>query len=347
MTEPAIFDGHNDALFRLSAAGGVPALDAFREGNAMALDLPKMRAGGFAGGLFAIYVNSPGALGVEDPPGPYDHALPPPLDPAGAEMETLVQAGLLVEFDRRGDLTLCRTAAEVRGAMAAGRIAAMMHLEGADGIGADLALLDRLHDMGLRSLGPVWSRPTIFGVGVPNRFPAGPDIGPGLTDDGLRLVRRCNELGVMIDLSHLNEAGMRDVARTSRAPLVATHSNPHRLAPHARNLTDEQLAMIRDSDGMVGVNFCCAFLRADGRRAADVPVTRVVEHLDALMDSLGDTRVGLGSDYDGALMPEAIATAADLDALRDAMRARGYDDALMARLCHGNWLAALERTEAA
>ena len=342
--DPPVFDGHNDTLLRLTEAGGPVALDAFASGGPHALDLPKARAGGFAGGLFAIWVPSPGALGVEDPPGPYDHPLPGALDRAGAETWTLAQAELLVEMDRRGDVALCRTAAEIRAAMAAGRLAAVMHLEGADGIGADLALLDTLHGMGLRSLGPVWSRPTVFGVGVPNRFPAGPDIGPGLTEAGQALVRRCNDLRIVIDLSHLNEAGMRDVARISTAPLVASHSNPHRLSAHARNLTDDQLAMIRDSDGLVGVNFCAAFLREDGRRSADIPVERVVEHIDALMESLGEDRVGLGSDYDGALMPEALKTAAGLPALRGAMRARGYPEALMAKICHGNWLALLERT---
>jgi membrane dipeptidase len=204
-------------------------------------------------------------------------------------------------------------------------------------------MLYRLHDLGLRSIGPVWSRSTIFGHGVPFRYPSGPDIGPGLTEAGERLVKRCNELGILIDLSHMNEAGFRDVAKLSTAPLVATHSNAHAICPHARNLTDEQLRIIADSDGMVGLNFATAFLRPDGRMIPDVAFETMLRHLDHLIGILGETRVGLGSDYDGAVMPEALATAAGLPALQEAMRQHGYDDTLQRRLMCDNWLSALER----
>ena len=88
---------------------------------------------------------------------------------------------------------------------------------------------------------------------------------PRLTQAGKDLVRECNALKIMLDLSHLNEAGFWDVARISVRPLVATHSAAHAICPHARNLTDRQLDAIAESDGMVGLNFGCAFLRADGR----------------------------------------------------------------------------------
>ena len=100
--------------------------------------------------------------------------------------------------------------------MATDRIAGVMHMEGAEAIGPDLDALHLFHEMGLRSLGPVWSRPTIFGHGVPMDFPGTPDIGPGLTEAGKDLVRLCNALGIMIDLSHLNEAGFDDVAALLR-----------------------------------------------------------------------------------------------------------------------------------
>jgi membrane dipeptidase len=84
----------------------------------------------------------------------------------------------------------------------------------------------------------VWSRPTIFGEGVPMKFPGSPDIGGGLTEKGNDLVRLCNELGIMIDLSHMNQAGFEDVVKISNRPLVASHSNAHALCPSPRNLTD-------------------------------------------------------------------------------------------------------------
>ena len=124
-------------------------------------------------------------------------------------------------------------------------LAAVLHIEGAEAIDANFELLDVLYAAGLRSLGPVWSRPNAFGHGVPFRCPSSPDTGPGLTDLGKALIGACNRLRILIDLSHLNERGFWDVAAISNAPLVATHSNAHAISPHSRNLTDRQLAAIR------------------------------------------------------------------------------------------------------
>jgi membrane dipeptidase len=219
-----------------------------------------------------------------------------------------------------------------------------MHMEGAEAIAADLDALYLFHDMGLRSLGPVWSRPTVFGHGVPFKFPGDPDIGPGLTEAGKDLVRLCNELGIMIDLSHMNRAGFEDVANLSTAPLVATHSNVHALCASPRNLTDRQLDRIRETGGMVGLNFSTSFLRADGMGGADVGLDQMVRHIDYLVEKLGEGHVGLGSDFDGCTVPEAIKDVTGVPGLFDTLRAHGCDDALLARLAHGNWLDCLDRS---
>ena len=137
---------------------------------------------------------------------------------------------------------------------------------------------------------------------------------------------------------------MADVAAISDAPLVATHSNAWAVCPHARNLADRQLDMIRDSDGMVGVNFATAFLRPDGRMDDDTGLDAILRHLDHLLDRLGDTRVGLGSDFDGAMVPKPLHDCAGLPRLLAAMADHGYDDALIARIAHGNWLRVLRLT---
>src|SRR5438067_4729177 len=100
-------------------------------------------------------------------------------------------------------LTIARRADE----FVPGRVTAIMHLEGADPLAPDLSDLDRWYDRGLRSIGLVWSRANAFAEGVPFRFPGSPDTGPALTDAGRRLVQACNEKGILVDLSHLNEAG--------------------------------------------------------------------------------------------------------------------------------------------
>jgi len=350
MTDPLpFFDGHNDFLLRLQQEPGRRNdlwLGSTGTGH---LDLGRMKQAGFSGGLFAIYVPSPSqgldymALMRQSP---FEVPLPALLMPDVAQPVALAMAGLLHWMERAApdDFAVCRSAAAVRATFGSGRIAAVMHMEGAEAIGADLDALYLFHDMGLRSLGPVWSRPTIFGHGVPFKFPSTPDTGPGLTEAGKDLVRLCNELGIMIDLSHMNEAGFNDVARLSDAPLVATHSNAHALSNSARNLTDRQLDQIRESKGMVGLNFAVGFLRADGMGTSDVGLDVMVRHLDYLIDRLGEDHVGLGSDFDGCTVPDPIKDVTGVPALFAALATHGYDAPLLAKLAHGNWLACLARS---
>ena len=288
-----IFDGHNDVLLRLHLRGGADAVTAFLQGEEKGhLDLPKAQAGGFAGGLFAMFVPSPPRkerAGGETPSHvspsqqtpPQDSGVvvgndpaPPAVDGAEAQRVVFAMASLLYRIEREfeGRVRVCRNAGDIESCLAEDVLAAVLHIEGAEAIDANFALLDVLYAAGLRSLGPVWSRPNAFGHGVPFRCPSSPDTGPGLTDPGKALVGACNRLRILLDLSHLNERGFWDVADISDAPLVATHSNAHAISPHSRNLTDQQLAAIGKSGGLAGVNFATSFLRPDGRHDRDTPV---------------------------------------------------------------------------
>lgn len=350
MTEQiGVFDGHNDFLLRLLRdPGRRDEIWLSGEGKGH-LDLPRMKAGGMIGGFFAVYIPSPAGTALADmdkamASPPYHLPLPPPVPYAHAVPVAAAMIGQLMWMERTGTLSICRSVADLRAAVAAERIAAILHFEGAEPVDEDLDILHLWHAAGLRSLGPVWSRPTAFGHGVPFRFPSGPDTGPGLTDAGKRLIRECNQLRIMIDLSHLNEKGFDDVAAISDAPLVATHSNAHAVTPLTRNLTDRQLDMIRDTDGMVGLNFGNIFLRPDGRAELLRDWEPVLRHLDHLIGRLGEDRVGFGSDFDGTQIPAGIGDAAGLPDLMAALRAHGYDDALLRKLGHQNWFALLART---
>ncbi len=328
-------------------AGGRPAVAGFTEGRDGHIDLPRAAKGGFGGGFFAIFVPSPATQEErrEEMVNPsYDVPLPEPMDQGEALKVAVAQAALLLELEAQGALRICRSVADIRACFAEGKLAAIMHMEGAEAIDPDFLVLDVLHAAGLRSLGPVWSRPTIFGHGVPFRFPSTGDIGPGLTPKGLELLKICNEKRIVFDMSHLNEAGFWDVAKHSNAPLIATHSNAWEICNHARNLTDPQLEALGASGGMVGLNFACAFLRADGQMKPDVPVEQMIRHLDHMIEKAGEDCVGIGSDYDGAMVPEGIGDVAGLAVLIGAMRAAGYGEALIEKLAHGNWLRVLERT---
>ena len=173
---------------------------------------------------------------------------------------------------------------------------------------------------------------------MPFGFPGSPNQGPGLTNEGKNLIQECDQLGILIDLSHLNEAGFWGVAKHSCKPLVATHSNAYSVSPHSRNLTDRQLAAIAETKGIVGVNFAVAFLRPDGQANENTDLGIILQHLDHLIEHLGEDGVALGSDFDGTTVPKDIKDASGLPKLRKAMRDHGYNKDLIEKICNKNCL---------
>ena len=335
-----IFDGHNDALSRLWCSGGDPVATFARdEGH---INQPAAKAGGFGGGLFALYspqtrarFNFAGFRGGSMP-------LAAPMEQGPALQSVMAEIGIARRLHDTGALTLCTTVPQIEAAMDAGGIAAVLHLEGAECIDRELLVLDALHALGLRSVGPVWSRPTIWGDGVPFGYGRDGDTGPGLTDNGRRLVARCAELGMVVDTSHLTMKGFWDIGAMG-LPLVATHSNAWDLCQTTRNLTRAQMRAVGESGGMVGLNYATVFLSAQGWESGRATLDDCLRQLDALIEGAGEDHVGLGSDFDGAPLPDGLPSCAALPALLDAMRAHGYGEALVEKLAAGNWLAFLRR----
>ncbi len=340
-----IFDGHNDVFLRLwlkkTATGAVDFVDGDGEGH---LDLPRMRVGGMAGGFFAIF--SP-----PEPDDPHDDEdMNPPYAGALSQGKAARSANGMLDLRdaivvrAQGAVSLCTSVGDIETAIAKQSLAVITHIEGAEAIKPDLSNLQNFYDRGLRSLGLVWSRPNVFGVGVPFRFPSSPDTGRGLTTEGETLVRECNRMRIMVDCSHLTERGFWDVVRVSNAPIVATHSNAHFVSTSSRNLTDEQLKAIGASGGMVGLNFATGFLRADGRWTSDTPADVMIRHLDHMIACAGEDCVGLGSDFDGARIPGFIKDATGLLALVAAMEKAGYGAALIEKIAWRNWMRVLRLT---
>ncbi|WEA60928.1 dipeptidase [Rhizobium sp. BJ04] len=341
MAEIDVFDGHNDAVQFIAeyTSSGRDFLSRSESGH---LDLPRAREGGLAGGLFALHA------GPERQPendliiteNGYEVIYAETVDPAYARRQIEAQRLALEILIRRSDgrMRMAVDVEEIAAARAEGAFAVVLHMEGAEAVDGEFDYLHGLHAAGLRSLGPVWSRPNIFGSGVPFAYPRSPDTGPGLTEIGKELVRTCNRLGIMIDLSHLNEKGFWDVAALSHAPLVVTHGCAHAICPSTRNLTDRQLDAIRDSDGVIGFNLSVNDVRADGHLKDDTPLEAVARHIDYLVNRVGEDRVALGSDFDGAVIPRAIKDASGLPHLFDAMRNLGFDKQGLAKFAFDNWL---------
>jgi membrane dipeptidase len=332
----AVFDGHNDAL---TTDDHALIADGRPDGH---LDLPRMRAGGVRGAIFSVFTRSARrAREVQVPrdDGVVEFESASPVEHTVAAADASAVAGRLLALERAGRVRLARSGADLDRAQddEAGPPAAVLHLEGAEAVDPGLEALDLWYGAGLRSVGPVWSRPNAFAHGVPFVSPSSPDIGPGLTDAGAALVRRCGELGILIDVSHLNEAGFWDVARIDAGPIVATHSGVHTLCPTSRNLTDAQLDAIGASGGLVGIVFACSFLRPDFADDADTPLSLIAEHARYVADRIGPEHVALGSDYDGATIPAPLGDVAGTPKLLEALAAAGFDEGELQQLAWGNW----------
>ncbi|MFT4040548.1 MAG: dipeptidase [Thermomicrobiales bacterium] len=349
-----VFDGHNDTLLDLP----ISKRTFFERSETGHLDLPRAREGGLGGGFFAVFIRDPEEVEAAATADPAELAttissrylsadnFPPQMGLAYAQREAMAMVARLLRLEREsaGQAKIVRSAREIRQCLEDGTFAMELHFEGAEAIDPEFDALEVYHDLGLRSLGITWSRPNRFAHGVPFQYPASPDTGPGLTELGKELVRQCNALRIMIDLSHLNEAGFWDVATLSDAPLVATHSNAHGICAATRNLTDKQLDAIRASEGLVGLNYNCGFLSPTGERGSNLELGVMVDHLDYLIARLGDDKVALGSDFDGATMPDNLKDVSLQQNLLEAMRERGYDEATIRKVAYENWLRVLELT---
>lgn len=340
-----VFDGHNDVLLRLwhnGKKGGDPVAE-FVDGTAQGhIDVPRAKAGGLAGGLCAVYIPS-GDLILQEPDenGHYVTPLAAPLQRQPSLDIAMEKLAIAYRVERAGGWKICRSTADIRKAMNEDIFAAVLHMEGCEGIDEDLDALEVFYAAGLRSLGPVWSRHNAFGHGVPFAFPMSPDSAPGLTDAGFELVKRCNQLGILIDLAHITEKGFWDVAKTSDQPLIASHSNAHALTGVARNLTDVQMDAIKERNGLVGLNYAVTMLRPDARDDAKTPLSDMVRHIDYMVERMGIDCVALGSDFDGATVPADIADAAGNQNLVAALKAAGYSEVELAKICRENWLRVL------
>jgi len=350
-----VFDGHNDVLLALYMPDYDPAWGKPRSFFELAdrghLDMPRAEKAGFAGGFFAVWIAPDPTSRKPDLRHPGEHdvmasTLPPAIDHSYAIRLAMAMTGTLfrLEEESKGRLKVVRNVDELRTCIETGVMAAILHFEGAEMIDPQLNALEVFYRAGLRSLGLAWSRPNAFCEGVPFGFPSSPDTGPGLTGPGKELVKRCNELGIMIDLSHLNEKGFWDVAKLSKAPLVATHSNVHKLTPSPRNLTDRQLDAIRDSDGIVGVNFSVAFTRKDGKRDPNTPLERYARHFEYLSKRMGPEHVAFGSDFDGTTIPNEMGDVTGLLKLVQVLRDHGFSESDLRKFGYENWLRVLRST---
>ncbi|WEK56116.1 MAG: dipeptidase [Candidatus Cohnella colombiensis] len=187
------------------------------------------------------------------------------------------------------DVMLVRTREELELAWQSGKLGAMLSLEGAGAIQGQLWVLQLLHRLGLRLLGPTWNHANWACDGAME------PRGGGLTKAGVQLIKECESLGIIIDVSHLSVRGFWDVAELTTRPFIASHSNVRQLKEHPRNLSDEQIKVIIQRQGIIGVTFVPTFLKNKEQTTID----DVLRHVEAICQLGGVNHVAFGSDFDG------------------------------------------------
>ena len=343
--QSVIFDGHNDLLTRLWLSAAADPVHDFIHGTLPGhLDLQRCQKAGWMGGLFSIflppyaYVKNNHSEKLSNPTNS-DFKSQEIVDICCAQLELAQQ----LQARSDGQIQICTSLAQIQACQQNQQLAIVLHLEGAEFLAIKPELLDVFYEAGLRSIGPLWNRKSLFGDGLNASFPHSPDIGSGLTTQGKDLILECRKKHMLIDVSHMNERAFWDTLEIIDQPIVATHSNAHVLCQQARNLTDRQLAAIKKNGGMVGVNFDVAFLRTDGQRNTQTSLDVIVDHLDYLIDRLGEDHVGFGSDFDGCLLPDELSDISQISMLIERMQQRHLSDALIEKITSKNWFAVLDK----
>lgn len=240
-----------------------------------------------------------------------------PADGMWAQCQRMHDFFLREMADNANIVRHCRTGGEVDVTVVEGKVAALLSIEGADLIDCDVHKIETVSGWGVRLLNPVWNRANVLSgtnAEEPER---------GLSAEGRDFIHVLEEHEIYPDVSHLSDAGFWDLVRMAKRPIVASHSNARAVCPHRRNLTDDQFRAIRDLGGVVGLNLYLDFV---GQPTMDA----LAAHVEHFLNLNGEKTVCLGGDLDGC---EALAAGMtgmqDAPKLYDALKARGYSEALL------------------
>jgi len=211
----------------------------------------------------------------------------------------------------------------------------ILGLEGADPLGNNLKFLPAFYELGIRLITLTWSRKNMFGEGVQKNV--GINEGEGLSQLGKQLVAAMNELGIVVDVAHLNRKGFQDVVKHSKSPFIASHTCAYSLVEHERNLSDEQIKQIAESEGCIGITFVPEFLVPNPKKEP-ATIEHVIEHLVYMVDLVGINYVGLGSDFDGIDgAPIGLENASKFKELPSHLKEKGFSKNDVNKIMGENW----------
>lgn len=226
----------------------------------------------------------------------------------------------------------CRSAADMEAAWAAGKHAAFLAIENGTPIAGDLSRVKVLADQGVRCVTLVWNGDYEIGSGHSTE--------KGLTDFGKAVIPELEKNGILVDVSHLNDAGFADLLTVAKKPFVATHSNARSVCGHKRNLTDDMIREMVKRDCLIGLNYFVKFLEEDGVVESLDSLYRHIEHF---FDLGAQHNLALGSDYDGATLPECLNTPTKAAGIYEYLLSRGMSEELAQGIMYQNALNFLRK----
>ncbi len=357
LTAAPVLDGHNDLAWELRTRSEPVDLSQDLSATGLHTDIPRLRAGGVGAQFWSVWIPC---------------GTPDPVTVTLEQIDAVY--GLLARYP--DDLALARSADEVDAAIASGRVASLLGMEGGHQIGGSLGVLRMMYRLGVRYLTLTHNDNTPWADSATDK----PEHG-GLTDFGRDVVREMNRLGMLVDLSHVAASTMHDALDVSTAPAFFSHSSARALCSHPRNVPDDVLTRVRDTDGVVLVTFVPGFLTEEchawmdemvaeearlgavdpGVGGSDRPgvqdwlrahprppcaVADVADHVEHIREVAGVRAVGLGGDFDGIVRtPDGLPDVSGYPALIAELADRGWSVPELAGLTSGNALRVLRETE--
>jgi len=306
-----IADGHCDSLGDYSS--GKRELKVSEKGH---WDLAKARRGNIGLQFLAAFIESK-----------YKPYL------AGWRGLQLLEAGLRFIEENREDVFLIKSKNDLDKLGNTNSLGIILHVEGGEILGQSIFMLDIIFRLGVRSLGLTWNERNALGDGVGET-----SSNSGLSGFGIKVIERMDKLGMLVDVSHLNERGFWDVLEKSSKPVIASHSCARSICNHPRNLNDEQICALAAQKGVIGVNFCVDFLNEGGSACID----DVIKHICYISEKAGVDSVGFGSDFDGIpYPPKGLESAEMFPILQDRLALCGFSQTEIEKICHGNFVRVL------
>jgi membrane dipeptidase len=284
--------------------------------NSHSVDIEKLKKGNCLAQTFALYVD------IGECKEPYEHCI---------NMANKFHKEINLNKDL---ISLATNYKEIIDNERKGKISALLAIEEGAVLGGNIKNLNKFYDLGVRMITLTWNHENEIGY---------PHIKPeykskGLKDFGIEVVKKMNDLGIIVDVSHLSDAGFYDVAKISKKPFIATHSNSRQITNHSRNLTDDMIKVLANAGGITGINFCNSFIGETPKAM----IKDMIKHIKHIRNIGGIDVIALGSDFDGIGCPVEIKDVSEMGKLAIQLEKEGFKAEEIEKIYYKNALRVIK-----